>query len=97
MGDHSKAGINTMFNTGTVAGVACNIYGAGYQKNFIPSFTWGGPDSSYKTHRIDKVIETANLVMARRGLKLSKHEEDILKHVFDLSSEFRGWERQRSA
>jgi UDP-N-acetylglucosamine diphosphorylase/glucosamine-1-phosphate N-acetyltransferase len=97
MGDHSKAGINTMFNTGTVAGVACNVYGAGYQKNFIPSFTWGGPDSSYKTHRIDKVIETANLVMARRGLKLSTHDEEILKHVFDLSSEFRAWERQRSA
>ena len=97
MGDHSKAGINTMFNTGTVTGIACNIYGAGYQKNFIPSFTWGGPDSSYKTYRIDKVIETANLVMARRGLQLTKHEEEILKHVFDLSSEFRGWERQRSA
>jgi len=97
MGDHSKAGINTMFNTGTVAGVACNIYGAGFQKNFIPSFTWGGPDSSYKTHRIEKVIETANLVLARRGLQLSKDDENILKHIFDLSSEYRSWERQRSA
>ena len=97
MGDHSKAGINTMFNTGTVVGVGCNVYGAGYQKNFIPSFSWGGPDSSYKTHRIDKVIETANLVMQRRDQQLDQTDVDILKHVFDQSSEYRGWERQRSS
>ncbi len=97
MGDHSKAGINTMFNTGTVTGIACNIYGAGYQKNFIPSFTWGGPDSSYKTYRIEKVIETANLVMSRRGQALSEDDKNILKHIFDITTEYRGWERQRSA
>ncbi len=96
MGDHSKAGINTMFNTGTVVGVACNVYGAGYQKNFLPSFTWGGPDTTYKTHRIDKVIETSNLVMHRRGLGLSEDDQKILKHIFDISSEYRSWERQRS-
>ena len=97
MGDHSKAGINTMFNTGTVVGIACNIFGAGYQKNFIPSFSWGGSDSSYKTHRIDKVIETANLVMQRRGKELDETDIEILKHVFNQSSEYRGWERQRSS
>jgi len=97
MGDHSKAGINTMFNTGTVVGVACNVYGAGFQKNFIPSFSWGGPDSSYKTHRIDKVLETAALVLERRGLKLDENDQNIMKHIFDYSSEFRGWERQRTS
>ena len=78
-------------------GIACNIFGAGYQKNFIPSFSWGGSDSSYKTHRIDKVIETANLVMQRRGKKLDETDIEILKHVFNQSSEYRGWERQRSS
>jgi len=97
MGDHSKAGINTMFNTGTVVGIASNLFGAGYHKNFIPSFSWGGPDSSYKTYRVDKVIETAKLVMQRRGIELTEEDEGIMKHVFNESSEHRGWERQRSS
>ncbi len=97
MGDHSKAGINSMFNTGTVVGMACNLFGAGYHKNFIPSFSWGGPDSSYKTHRVDKVIETAQLVMQRRGITLEEEDINIMKHVFNESSEHRGWERQRSS
>ena len=97
MGDHSKAGINTMFNTGTVVGVACNLYGAGYHKNFIPSFSWGGPDTSYKTHRVDKVLETAALVMKRRDKQLEESDIEILKHVFNQSSQHRSWERQRSS
>lgn len=40
MGDHSKCGINTMFNTGTVVGVSANIFGSGFPRNFVPSFSW---------------------------------------------------------
>ena len=46
MADHSKCGINTMFNTGTVVGVCANIFGTGFPRNFIPSFSWGGPQGS---------------------------------------------------
>jgi UDP-N-acetylglucosamine diphosphorylase/glucosamine-1-phosphate N-acetyltransferase len=82
MGDHSKCGINTMFNTGTVTGVSSNIYGAGFPLKFIPSFTWGGAEGS-EPFRFEKAIEYANNMMARRGLKLSSEEVAILKHIHD--------------
>jgi UDP-N-acetylglucosamine diphosphorylase/glucosamine-1-phosphate N-acetyltransferase len=88
MGDHSKSGINTMFNTGTVVGVASNIFGPGFPPTFIPSFTWGGANGSV-TYRMDKMIETANLVMERRGLELSKEDKAILDHIFQYSKAFR--------
>ncbi|MEO1714969.1 MAG: glucose-1-phosphate thymidylyltransferase, partial [Bacteroidota bacterium] len=91
MGDHSKCGINTMFNTGTVVGVSANIFGAGFPRNFVPSFTWGGP-SGMSTYRVKKAFETAERVMVRRKKELDKVERDILEHVFRISSTYRRWE-----
>jgi len=92
MGDHSKAGINTMFNTGTVVGVSANIYGAGYPRNFIPSFTWGGPQGM-TTYQTKKAFDTAERVMARRKIEFTAIEKGILEKVFELTSEFRSWEK----
>ena len=91
MGDHSKCGINTMFNTGTVVGVSCNIYGAGYPRNFIPSFSWGGPQGMRSFH-FDKAMEVAEIVMARRDKELSSEDKNILRSVRVLSSKFRSQE-----
>jgi len=84
MGDHSKAGINSMFNTGTIVGVASNIFGAGYPPKFVPSFSWGGA-SGFEVHRFEDAIQTAKRVVARRNTSLSKEDEAILRHVFELS------------
>ncbi len=81
MGDHSKCGINTMFNTGTVVGVSCNIYGAGFPRNFVPSYSWGGPQG-YSEYKIDKALNTASRVMSRRGIDLTEADQKILNHVF---------------
>jgi UDP-N-acetylglucosamine diphosphorylase/glucosamine-1-phosphate N-acetyltransferase len=82
MGDHSKSGINTMFNTGTVVGVSSNVFGAGYPRNFIPSFQWGGA-GGFVTYQYEKAMETAERVMSRRNIKLDEIEKGILKNVFD--------------
>ncbi len=89
MGDHSKCGINTMFNTGTVAGVSCNIYGGGFPDKFIPSFSWGGSESM-TTYQIEKALDTANRMMARRNKSLSHAEIEILHHIFEVSKNQRG-------
>lgn len=78
MGDHSKCGINTMFNTATVVGVSSNIFGAGFPSKFVPSFSWGGIDSV--PFKFEKAVEYANNMMKRRGLELSEDEIEILKH-----------------
>jgi UDP-N-acetylglucosamine diphosphorylase/glucosamine-1-phosphate N-acetyltransferase len=78
MGDHSKCGINTMFNTATVVGVSCNIYGADFPAKSIPSFSWGG-SAGFAPFKFEKAIEYANNMMERRGLKLSEEEVEILK------------------
>ncbi len=88
MGDHSKSGINTMFNTGTVIGVSCNIFGAGFQAKFIPSFSWGGPES-LTTYRLEKAQEVARRVMERRGIPFSDLDRKIFRTVFDDTSEER--------
>lgn len=88
MGDHSKCGINTMFNTGTVVGVSANIFGSGYPRNFVPSFSWGGA-KGFSTYRLDKASETAKIVMARRKIEFSDMDQDILAHVFEESSPYR--------
>ncbi|HRM11493.1 MAG TPA: GlmU family protein [Flavobacterium sp.] len=88
MGDHSKCGINTMFNTGTVVGVSANIFGAGFPRNFIPSFSWGGA-SGFSTYITKKAFETARLVMNRRGLEFDEREAAILEHVFEESKKWR--------
>lgn len=82
-GDHSKCGINVMFNTGTVVGISSNIYGAGYQRNFIPSFAWGGTNVGLKLYELDKAIEVNERMMQRRGLAMSDEDKKILQHVFN--------------
>jgi len=81
MGDHSKCGINTMFNTGTVIGVSSNIYGAGYQRNFIPSFMWGGV-AGLKAYNFKKSIEVAKSVFKRRNMEFNDVEIDIFEHLY---------------
>ncbi len=93
MGDHSKCGINTMFNTGTVVGVGANIFGDGYPRNFVPSFAWGGA-AGFSTFQLDKVFETAARVMERRHVALSEADKKILTHVFNQSVNERVWERK---
>jgi UDP-N-acetylglucosamine diphosphorylase/glucosamine-1-phosphate N-acetyltransferase len=78
MGDHSKCGINTMFNTATVVGVSCNIYGGDFLSKFIPSFSWGG-STGFVPFKFEKALEYANNMMNRRGLELSEEEIAILK------------------
>ena len=88
MGDHSKCGINTMFNTGTVVGVGANIFGGGFPPTHIPSFSWGGAESM-ETYKIDKMLETAHKVYDRRSMKLSDDEITILQTVFDQTKKYR--------
>lgn len=85
MGDHSKSGINTMFNTGTVVGVCCNIFGADFPPKFVPSFSWGGSEGLTE-HDVEKAIETAQAVMARRDRELTPAGEKVLRHVFELTA-----------
>ena len=82
MGDHSKCSINTMFNTGTVIGVSANIFGSGFPEKFVPSFSWGN-GSEATTYKLEKAIDTANRMMARRNTGLSTAEIAVLKHIFD--------------
>jgi UDP-N-acetylglucosamine diphosphorylase/glucosamine-1-phosphate N-acetyltransferase len=92
IGDHTKCGISTMLNTGTVIGVSANVFGAGYPRNFIPSFAWGGT-TGWQTFKLDKALELASTVMDRRGIALSEEDRKILSHVFNISASFRTWER----
>ncbi len=85
MGDHSKAGIDTMFNTGTVVGVSSNIFGGDFQPKFFPSFKWG--NQSYTDYRFDKAVEVAKAVMQRRHKKFDGVEENLFRKVFNLVKE----------
>lgn len=77
-----------MFNTGTVVGVSANIYGAGFPRNFIASFSWGGPQGTVE-YKLDKALDTAQRMMQRRGLKVDDMEQNILDHVYNATKEFR--------
>ena len=88
MGDHSKCGINTMFNTGTVVGVNANIFGSGFPRNFVPSFSWGGA-SGFTTYLPKKAFETAKTMMARRAVEFDEKEAAILNHVFEETKKWR--------
>ncbi|MEO2080724.1 MAG: GlmU family protein [Leeuwenhoekiella sp.] len=88
MGDHSKCGINTMFNTGTVIGVSVNIFGTGFPRNFVPSFSWGGA-SGFTTYKTNKAFQTAKLVMERRNIPFDEQEAAILEHIFEDSAKYR--------
>ena len=88
MGDHSKTGINTMLNTGTVIGVGCNVYGPGFPRTFIPSFIWGGAEGRM-VHKLSKFFETASVVMGRRNLQLSDVDKVMLSHIFEETEKYR--------
>ncbi len=88
MGDHSKCGINTMFNTGTVVGVSANIFGSGFPRNFVPSFSWGGA-SGFTTYITKKAFETAKLVMKRRNEEFTEIDAKILEYVFEEEKKWR--------
>ena len=88
MGDHSKCGINTMFNTGTVVGVFANVFGGGFPAKFIPSFSWGGATESVD-YELEKALNLADVVMKRRGLELSKEDQQLLENIFELTVKYR--------
>lgn len=88
MGDHTKCGINTMFNTGTVVGVSSNVFGSGFQRNFIPSFRWGGV-SGFQTFLPSKAATIAREVYKRRNLEFSEIDEQLLQDVFNRTHEYR--------
>ncbi len=92
LGDHCKASINTMFNTGTVTGISSNIFGTNFPPKFIPSFSWGGSED-IETYQFEKALDTINRVMQRRGLRLENVDIDILKHVYEVTKHRRSWER----
>ena len=88
MGDHSKSAINTMFNTGTVVGFSCNIFGSGFPDKFVPSFTWGGAGES-KEYDVEKSLSTAKIVMGRRNKIMSEDEENLFRKIFEMTAKER--------
>jgi UDP-N-acetylglucosamine diphosphorylase/glucosamine-1-phosphate N-acetyltransferase len=93
MGDHSKCSINTMFNTGTVVDVSSNVFGQGFPRNYIPSFSWGGSES-ITTYKLEKALETAERTMGRRNMELNAIEKELLINVFKMTTGARNWEGQ---
>ncbi len=90
MGDHSKCGINTMFNTGTVIGVSANVFGSGFPRNFVPSFSWGGA-SGFTEYKTNKVFEVAEVVLKRRNLVFDEKDQKILTHIFEETKKYRNY------
>ncbi|MFK7900133.1 MAG: putative sugar nucleotidyl transferase [Cyclobacteriaceae bacterium] len=88
MGDHSKAGINTMFNTATMVGICSNIFGSDFPEKFIPSFSWGSK-GDMTTFRLEKVFEMAENMMARKNISFSDDDKKIISHVFNITSPYR--------
>ncbi len=88
MADHAKCAINTMFNTGTVAGVSANVFGAGFPRNFIPDFGWGGAHG-FEVYGLNKMLSTAQKVYERRNLTLDATEIALLSHVFEITKKYR--------
>jgi len=89
MGDHSKCGINTMFNTGTVVGVAAIIFGSGFPKKFVPSFTWGGIEQM-DTFKLEKMEALAETVMSRKGKRFTTIDHSIFEYIFERTATYRG-------
>jgi hypothetical protein len=94
MADHAKCGINTMFNTGTVVGVAANIFGTGFPRQFIPSFAWGGAQG-FDTFKLEKAFQTASAMCTRRGIDFNDIEKAILKEVYGQTAKYRFWEMSK--
>jgi len=87
MGDQSKCGINTMFNTGTVVGFSCNLFGGGFPRNFIPSFSLGGA-AGFSTYPLEKALETAERVMERRGIRITDADRSIFEYIYKYQEPF---------
>jgi len=90
MGDHSKCAINTMFNTGTVVGVSANIFGAGFPRNFIPSFSWGG-HAGLTDYKVETAFEVMTKVMERRNVELTETDKTIFNHIFEITAKYRNF------
>ena len=84
IGDHSKIGIGTRLNTGTVIGVASNVFGNGFPPKYVPSFSWGGSES-LSENKLDKVIQTAKIVMSRRDIEMAETDEMLLRKIFEMT------------
>jgi len=79
-----------MFNTGTVIGVSANIFGSGFPRNFVPSFSWGGA-SGFTNYLPKKVFEVATVVMKRRSIEFDEKEQKILEHIFEETKQYRNY------
>ena len=88
MADHSRCGIHTMFNTATVVGVSANIFGTGFPRTFIPSFSWGG-SHGFSSYNFEKAIASIRAMKSRKSLTVDSKEEKMLRNVFEQSSQFR--------
>lgn len=93
MGDHAKCGINTMFNTGTVVGVGASVFGSGYPRNFVPSFSWGGANG-FITFQPRKFYEVAKAVMARKNMEFDDQEKSIIDEIFAETTDYRIWDKK---
>jgi UDP-N-acetylglucosamine diphosphorylase/glucosamine-1-phosphate N-acetyltransferase len=89
MGDHSKSAINSVFNTGTIVGVSSNIAGTGFPPKFVPSFSWSAPGETFTTYKVDRAIDVARKVMARRKVEFTKVDETLFRTIFEMTSEER--------
>ena len=89
IGDHTKTAINSVLNTGTVVGAACNIFGRGIPPQFVPSFSWGASGESSTTYDLSRVLEAAKRVMSRREVILSEHDAALFRKIFALTHEER--------
>ncbi|MBK9270627.1 MAG: glucose-1-phosphate thymidylyltransferase [Saprospiraceae bacterium] len=95
MGDHAKCGINTMFNTGTVVGFGANVFGAGYPRQFVPDFAWGGA-TGFSTFGFDAFIQTAQTVMSRRNMILTNEQKNLYQQIFEETAVYRVWENKKN-
>jgi UDP-N-acetylglucosamine diphosphorylase/glucosamine-1-phosphate N-acetyltransferase len=86
MGDHSKCGINTMFNTGTVVGTFCNVYGGDFPPRYLPPFSWGSPGTGFGTYRLSKALSVAERVMGRRDTPFTEADEALLSHLHETTA-----------
>lgn len=91
MGDHSKAGINTMFNTATTVGVCANVFGGDFPPKFIPSFSWGGSEG-FETFHLEKSFDVAERMMSRRKIAFDEIEKKLMTHLFSATAHERKWE-----
>ena len=89
MGDHSKVGINCMFNTATVVGVGVNIHGSGFPRTFIPSFSEGSPVGGFTDVQLKKFFDIANRAMARRGLLLTDLDYEIFEEIYKIADTYK--------